>query len=126
MDSRFLSEFRSPLTRDARTLLNRVVDTIAKAKAQYARSLESLDQSGERVLWSDQLVGRSVVIRDRLRDSVAALAASEHAKGVPPEKMLIELKNMVLEVEDDRLDVALVRSLMDDVVRWGIEAYYAA
>ena len=126
MDSRFLSEFRSPLARDARTLLNRVVDTVAKAKSQHARSLESLDQSRERVLWSDQLVGRSVAVRDRLRDTVAALAASERAKGVPPERMLIELKNMVLEVEDDRLDVALARSLMDDVVRWGIEAYYAA
>ncbi|HZS62713.1 MAG TPA: hypothetical protein VFA43_25865 [Gemmatimonadaceae bacterium] len=78
------------------------------------------------MLWSDQLVGRSVAIRDRLRDSVAALAASERAKGVPPEKMLIELKSMVLDVEDDKLDVALARSLMDDVVRWGIEAYYAA
>jgi|SRR5581483_1299702 len=126
MDSRFLSEFRSPLARDARTLLIRVVDRVARAKAQHARSLESLDESRERVLWSDQLVGRSVAIRDRLRDSVAALAASERAKGVPPEKMLIELKSMVLDVEDDKLDVALARSLMDDVVRWGIEAYYAA
>ncbi len=80
----------------------------------------------ERVLWSETLFGQSLAIRDRLRETVAALAALERAKGVPPEKMLTLLKDMVNDAEAEKLDVSVARLLMDDVVRWGIEAYYAA
>lgn len=125
-NGRSADEFRSPLARDARVLLDRVVDAIADAKQHRAQSLELLQQSRERVAWSDTLVDRSLSIRDRLRDSVAALASLERTKGVPPEKMLMLLKGMVLDAEVEKLDVAVARSLMNDVVRWGIEAYYAA
>lgn len=124
--SRLADEFRPPLARDAQALLVRVVDAIAKSKESRARTRELLNQSEERVMWSDTLVGKSVAIRDRLRDTVVALATLERAKGVPPEKMLTLLKGIVIDAEADKLDAADARSLMDDVVRWGIEAYYAA
>lgn len=126
MHGRSLDEFRSPLARDAQALLARVVDAIAETKAQRAHSMELLSQSRERVTWSDTLVGRSLTVRDRLRDTVSALASLERAKGVPPEKMLMLLKGIVIDAEAEKLDAAEARSLMDDVVRWGIEAYYAA
>ena len=107
-------------------LLTRVVDAIAEAKTQRQRSEELLSQSQERITWSDTLLGQSISVRDRLRDTVAALATLERTKGVPPEKMLMLLKGIVLDAEGEKLDAADARSLMDDVVRWGIEAYYAA
>lgn len=125
-NGRSADELRSPLARDARALVARVVDAIAEAKAYRARSLELLSQSQERVTWSDTLVGRSREIQDRLRDTVEAIALLERAKGVPPEKMLMLLKGIVIEAECEKLDDAEARSLMADVVRWGIEAYYAA
>lgn len=125
-NGRLTDEFRSPLARDARMLLTRVVDAIAEAKTQRQRSEELLSQSQERITWSDTLLGRSISVRDRLRDTVAALATLERTKGVPPEKMLMLLKGIVLDAEGEKLDAADARSLMDDVVRWGIQAYYAA
>ena len=104
----------------------RVVEAIGEVRGHQRRSLELLSQSRERLAWTDTLVGQSVTIRDRLRETVTALACLERTKGVPPEKMLMLLKAIVVDAEAERLDPTDARSLMDDVVRWGIEAYYAA
>jgi hypothetical protein len=117
---------RSPLARDAKVLMTRVVDAIAEARAKRRRSVELVGQSHERVVWSDMLVGRSTLIRDRLRETVTTLASFERAKGEPPERMVVLLKGIVAEAEGEKLDWADAQSLLDDVVRWGIEAYYAA
>lgn len=119
-------EARSPLVRDARALLARVVEAIADARAHKRRSLELLSQSRERVQWSDALVGQSMAIRDRLRETVSALACLERTKGVPPERMLVLLKAILVEAKAEKLDASDAQSLLDDVIRWGIEAYYAA
>lgn len=122
----FSDEVQSPLVHDAKALLARVVDAIAEARAQKRRSLELLSQSRERVEWSDTLVGQSQPVRDRLRETVTALASLERTKGVPPEKMLVLLKAILVEAKAEKLDASDAQSLLDDVVRWGIEAYYAA
>jgi hypothetical protein len=117
---------RSPLVRDARALLHRAVDAIAEAKVNNHRSRELLVSSMERVVWSDHLIGESVRIRDLLHDTVSALAVLERAKGVTPERMLVLLKGLVVDAEAEKLEPVMARSLTDDIVRWGIEAYFAA
>lgn len=117
---------RSPLVRDARALLHRVVEAIAEAKTHNVRSRILLEESRERLVWSDCLIGETALVRDRLHDTVWALAGMERAKGVAPEKMLVLLKGLIVDADHDRLSALDARSLMDDVVRWGIEAYYAA
>jgi hypothetical protein len=116
----------SPLVLDARALLHRAVEAIAGAKNHNVRSRELLSESRERVVWSDSLIGESMVLRDRLHDTVSALAGLERAKGVPPEKVLMLLKGLIVDADAEKLDAVDARSLTDDVVRWGIEAYYAA
>ena len=111
-------EVSSPLVREASVLLHRAVQAIGEAKEHKTRR--------ERVVWTDALIGDEQLLRDKLRDTVAAIAGLERAKGMPPEKVLMLLKGLVLDADAEKLDVGAARSLTDDVVRWGIEAYYAA
>jgi hypothetical protein len=115
---------RSPLVRDARALLHRAVEAVAKANVNHHHTRELLSQSMERVIWSDHLIGESARIRDLLRDTVSALAILERAKGMSPERVLVLLKGLVVDAEAEKLEPVMARSLTDDVVRWGIEAYY--
>ena len=107
-----------PLVREATDLLHRAVQVIGESKEHKP--------GRERVVWSDALIGDEQRLRDKLRDTVAAIAGMERAKGVPPEKVLMLLKGLVIDAETEKLDVVEARSLTNDVVRWGIEAYYAA
>jgi len=111
-------EVSSPLVREASVLLHRAVQAIGEAREHKQRR--------ERVVWTDSLIGDQQVLRDKLRDTVAAIAGLERAKGMPPEKVLMLLKGLVLDADAEKLDAGAARSLTDDVVRWGIEAYYAA
>jgi hypothetical protein len=111
-------EISSPLVREASVLLHRAVRAIGEGKDYKRRT--------ERVVWTDSLIGDEQYLRDKLRDTVTAIAGLERAKGVPPEKVLMLLKGLVLDADAEKLDVCEVRSLTDDIVRWGIEAYYAA
>jgi hypothetical protein len=107
-----------PLVREATDLLHRAVLAIGEAKEHKPQR--------ERVVWTDSLIGDEQLLRDKLRDTVAAIAGLERAKGVPPEKVLMLLKGLVIDADAEKLDVGEARSLTNDVVRWGIEAYYAA
>lgn len=107
-----------PLVREASDLLHRAVQVIGEAKEHKP--------GRERVVWTDAVVGDGQLLADKLRDTVAAIAGMERAKGVPPEKVLMLLKGLVMDAEAEKLDVGEARALTSDVVRWGIEAYYAA
>lgn len=120
-----MEEHQSPLAVEAHTLIQHAVSAITAAKQQGVRAQDLLGPSRERMVWSDSLIGDSMVIRDRLREAVTAIAGLERAKGAPPEKVLKLLKELVV-ADADQLDVGDARSLTDDIVRWGIEAYYAA
>lgn len=72
------------------------------------------------------LLGESHQLVDDLRAAIEALANLQRQQGQPPEKMVAMLKGMVAEADGERLEAYLARSLIADVVRWGIDAYYAA
>jgi hypothetical protein len=117
---------RSQLVSDARALLGRAVEAIAQAREHKQRSDEILRTSAEHVVWSDHLIGESRLIAERLHETVATIATQLRTNGAPPEKVLTLLKSFVIDAEADRLEGAVARSLIEDVVRWGIEGYYAA
>jgi hypothetical protein len=116
----------SMLFRDARILVRQAVHALAEATTQKARSAELVSFSRERLVWSDVIIGESLLLRDRLRDAVSGIAGLERAKGVPPEQVLQLLKSLVIDAHAGGLQVGEAQSLTDDIVRWGIEAYYAA
>jgi len=107
-----------PLVREATDLLHRAVQAIGEAKEHKP--------ARERVVWTDSLIGDEQMLADKLRDTVSAIAGLERAKGVPPEKVLMLLKGLVIDADAEKLDAPEARSLTNDIVKWGIEAYYAA
>lgn len=114
------------MTDSARALLRRAVAVIAESEAQHRRGVHLVAQSRERVIWTDQLIGESQRLRDELREAVVAVAQFERTNGGSPEHMLVVLKALVFEADGRRLEGRDTQLLLDDVVHWGIEAYYAA
>ncbi len=64
--------------------------------------------------------------RTQLCDAVSVLAAHLRRGGVPPERMLVVVKDAVRgAAAPTAADAADSRVVMSDAVRWGIDAYYA-
>lgn len=103
----------------------RTVEVITEAKTHNRRGRELVNKSIEHVVWSDYLMGESRLIADQLHSAVDRVATAERENGAPPEKVVMLLKGLVTDAKADQLG-ADARSLVEDVVRWGIESYYAA
>jgi len=101
------------------------VAAIAKAQEQNIRSARLLSQAQDRLNWAERLLGEAAII-DSLRDAVGALARSERMKGEPPERVILLLKQLTVQAGGEQLEPPDGRMLVEDVVRWGIDAYYAA
>lgn len=110
---------------DARALLARTVDVVAEAKAHSRRSYDPVNEAVEHVVWSDYLMGECRLIADQLHRAVDSFATLERGNGVPPERVVTMLKGMITDARADKLGPE-ARSLVEGVVRWGIEGYYAA
>lgn len=108
-----------------RALLSRAVAAIAMAQEQSIRSARLLSRAHERLNWAERMLGEARII-DGLRDAIAALARSERTKGEPPEKVILLLKRLTVQAGGEQLEPPDARMLVEDVVRWGIDAYYAA
>jgi len=121
---RFLNDDVTP-AEATHTLLSRAVAAIAKAQEQNIRSARLLSQAQDRLNWAERLLGEASII-DSLRDAVGALARSERMKGEPPERVILLLKRLTVQAGGEQLEAPDGRMLVEDVVRWGIDAYYAA
>jgi hypothetical protein len=107
--------------------------TLERARAAIRTSGELTADSRSVVARSEELVGvsaqrvqASLALRALLRASVTAYARRLHADGVPPQRMLVLVKTAVREATPAQLDPYEARDLMEDVVRWSVEAYYDA
>jgi hypothetical protein len=58
-----------------------------------------------------------------LQRTIVYVAQGERHAGEPPEHMLVLLKELV---DESGLDRDLSREIEADILRWGIDAYYAA
>lgn len=103
----------------------------ARERATAARA-ESRELSAERRLlldalqlgWREQasLIGELQESREELRRAVRAFTRELRRQAVPPERMLIELKQLVRDTSISRAPYP--QQLMEQVVSWGIDAYY--
>ena len=96
--------------------------TITAARERIASSLKALSAS-EQALRAVRLAGPAVSRAD-LRGSVVAYTRRLRSEGVAPEHALIEVRAAAREQLSPTLGPSAVRDSIDDVVRWGIEAYY--
>lgn len=103
--------------------LRRAVVEIAGARARY-RDKNVDAQSAGRVRWRDLLVDETGTIETEIRIGIATLARQQRQRELPPEKMVTEIKTLLVEAGIERLESFDSQSMMSDVVRWGIKAYY--
>ena len=68
----------------------------------------------------------NVSARTEAQAGVAAFVARLRADGTPPERMLVVVKAAVRDVTPGVLSQGQLHAMTEDVVRWSIEAYYAA
>ena len=106
--------------------LERARATIRAAHALRGRSYSLLARSETLVGVSERMVQESDALRAQLRASVAAYARRLKAEGQPSERMLVLVKTAVREAVPPEFDAVEVRELLEDVVRWSVEAYYDA
>jgi hypothetical protein len=121
MDASPGTRYRTVL--DARALLARTVETVAESKTQRQRDHQHVHKALEHVVWSDYLMGESRGIADQLHRAIGSVVTVERDNGAPPEKVVTLLKGMITDARADKLGPE-AQSLVDDVVRWGIESYY--
>lgn len=73
---------------------------------------------------SHDLLAMTQALRDQLRDSVATYTTVLRGDRVLPERVIVLMKSAV--GESDALRDQYHRALVEDVVRWAVDAYYAA
>ncbi|WP_284351220.1 hypothetical protein [Roseisolibacter agri] len=110
-----------------------VGETLRRARASIAASREhretllALFARGSALLAaSDRAIRQSQALRAELRASVTALVQHLHDDGEPPQRMLVLVKSTVAAALPPECDPSERRALMEDVVRWSIDAYYPA
>lgn len=117
-------------SKDTRAALRRLAsDTRDQAAAARVTSRElarertvllaALEQG-----WREQagIVGELHETRDALRRAVHAYSFALRQMSVPPERMLIEVKQLVRDTV--RARAPHPQEIMDQVVSWSIDAYY--
>jgi hypothetical protein len=109
-----------------RATLERARAAIRASKLQTEHSRALLARSGRLAAASDRVLQESLALREQLRASVTAYVRHLKADGLPAERVLVFVKSAVREGAAPELDPAEVRALMEDVVRWSVEAYYPA
>jgi ATP/maltotriose-dependent transcriptional regulator MalT len=106
-----------------RVLAERALRAIATAhtrRAEYESAFAHLQAARER---ADELRVTHAALWQELQRTIAYMAQGERFAGRPPEHMLVALKELV---DRSGLDRDLMREIEPDVLRWGIDAYYAA
>jgi hypothetical protein len=66
------------------------------------------------------------LLREPLRDAVIAFARAERAAGTSPERVVILLKKAAADAYYRASGSIDARGLREDIVRWGIDAYFTS
>jgi hypothetical protein len=75
-------------------------------------------------LEAQAICARTSELRESLRDSVGAYVVVLRRTDVPPERAIVLVKSAV--VESDPVPDKYHRQVIEEAVRWAIDAYYAA
>ena len=115
-----------PATNATADMVERVRAAIASACARQAQSRSLLAQAEAAVSGARRQRQDSAALRAELRASVEVYVRSLRSGGLPAERVVVLVKGVVRDATPDGVDVGDARDLLDDVVRWSIEVYYAA
>jgi hypothetical protein len=109
-----------------RATLKRARQTIRESQDRALHSRSALARAQALVGASERLRDQALALRAQLQASVTAYARDLRADGVPCEQVLVLVKTTVRESTGPELHPAEASELMEDLVRWSIEAYYEA
>src|SRR5215469_18520366 len=108
---------------DSRGLAERALRAVAAAQERWAESETAQRLLATAVERTKRLQSEHVALWADLQRTIAGVALQERVAGRKPEQMLVLLKEIV---DGSGLDIGLKREIEPDVMRWGIDAYYAA
>ena len=105
-----------------------LLDRVAAARAQARLAAEEYVQLRRRAEASRnearELCAQATMLSESLRDSVAAYVLALRRSDVPPERAIVLVKSAV--VESDSFPDKHHRQVIEEAVRWAVDAYYAA
>ena len=108
-----------------RALTRRLAAASVAARAATERYVEIRRKCESTVEESRELLDVSRELREQLRHVVTSYVSILRLDGTPPERVILQVKTAV-ESCNLSLDARRQRHLMDEVVRWAVDAYYAA
>lgn len=113
-----------PVPVDVMSLTRVVHDSAARAALAFGR-VQAVTRGHPVLDAHDPLSLELTAARDGLCDAVSALAASLRRDGLPPQRMLVAVKDAVRGAFPTPAEPLAARDVMSDAVRCGIAAYYA-
>lgn len=103
-------------------------DRVAAARAQtrtnaerYVQLRRAVDARREE---TRELRAQAATLQETFRESVVAYAAALRRTSVPPERAVVLVKSAV--IESDSCPDKHNRQVVEEAVRWAVDAYYAA
>jgi hypothetical protein len=107
-----------------RTLNERAAAARIAAQAAAERYVRVRRQSQITIGSSHELLAATHALREHLRETVTSYAVMLRRDDVLPERVIVLVKSAVSE--SDALRDRDHRAVLEDAVRWAVDAYYAA
>ena len=118
---------RAPGARDGRERLGAAIAAVCahaqESRSSVARAAELMD--GARRPRLDASALRPEIVAE-LRAALTAHVRALRDATVPAERVVVIVKEIVRESIPPSAELAVARALLEEVVRWSIEIYYAA
>ena len=108
-----------------RVLIQRLASAALRAKAATERYVQIRRECDRTVAEARELRAAAQDLRKGLRSVVTAYVSVLRTNGDPPDRVVRLVKDAV-EESNLALPLGEQRALREEVVRWAIEAYYAA
>jgi hypothetical protein len=106
------------------SLSDRAAASRDAARAAAERYVRICRQCQLTIQASQELRAAAQTLREQLRDSVRTYAIELRRDDVLPERVIVLMKSAIRESDDMRDQNH--RAVLEDVVRWAVDAYYAA
>lgn len=118
---------------EVRQLVTTMGAELARASQQQSRAADLVARLSEQLARADRVQLAAPAFGDRfveryleLQASIQAFGRLERSSGSPPEHTVIALKSLFEDARAAGLSAEAAVVVERDMVRWGIDAYYAA
>jgi len=114
-----------PDREERRALTQRLAAASVAAREATERYVEIRRDCDVTLGESRELLAASRDLREQLRHVVTSYVSMLRLDGTPPERVIVQVKT-AMESCALQLDARRRRQVMEEVVRWAVDAYYAA